>query len=141
MNVVKQRVGILVGLFVFALPASGHHTFPVFYNTSQKVEVEGEVTEILWSNPHVSFFVRTSDGEVWKIESNSVNQLQRKEITPDILRVGRVRVAGFPARNGDNGIYVSNLMLATGREEVLRPGVEPRWTPLRPESAGVAQQG
>jgi len=111
----------------------------MFYNTSQKVEVEGEVTEILWSNPHVSFFVRTSDGEVWKIESNSVNQLQRKEITPDILRVGRVRVAGFPARNGDNGIYVSNLMLATGREEVLRPGVEPRWTPLRPESAGVAQ--
>ena len=71
MNVVKQRVGILVGLFVFALPASGHHTFPVFYNTSQKVEVEGEVTEILWSNPHVSFFIRTSDGEDWKIESNS----------------------------------------------------------------------
>ncbi len=127
MNEVKQRIGILVGLFVFSLPASGHHTFPVFYNTSLISEMEGEVTEVLWSNPHVSFFLRTSDGEVWKIESNSVDQLARKAITPDVIRVGKVRVAGFPARNGDKGIYASNLMLAAGREEVLRPGVKPRW--------------
>ncbi len=136
MNVVEQRVGILVGLLVFSLPASGHHTFPVFYNTSLIFEVEGEVTEVLWSNPHVSFSLRTNDGEVWQIVSNSVNQLRRKAISPSVITVGKIKVAGFPARNGDKGIYASHLMLATGREELLRPGVEPRWVHQESVSEG-----
>ena len=139
MKVVEKKVGSLVGLFALSVPAFGHHTFAYSYNTSVIAEVEGNVTEVLWSNPHVSFVVETSDGEIWQIVSNSANQLERKSVTPDVLTAGTIKVAGFPARNGDTGLYTSHLLLASGREEVLRPGVDLRWTEPRAELAQVSQ--
>ncbi|MEE8094004.1 MAG: hypothetical protein V3T47_07190, partial [Gammaproteobacteria bacterium] len=68
------------------------------------------------------------EGEIWEIESNSIRGLERREISQDVIRVGtRFRLAGFPARNGSREMYTSNILLADGREVVLRPGSEPRW--------------
>ena len=116
--------------FALLLPltASGHHSFPEHFNTSQIAEIEGEVTDVRWANPHVSFTMRTEEGEIWEIESNSIRGLERREISQDVIRVGnRFRLAGFPARNGSREMYTSNILLADGREVVLRPGSEPRW--------------
>lgn len=139
MRAVNKMMGTFAGLLIFSSPAFSHHTFAYSYNTSVIVEVKGEVTEVSWNNPHVSFLIKTSSGEIWQIVSNSANQLARKEISPDTITVGTIKVAGFPARNGDSGLYTSHLMLATGREEVLRPGVLPRWTQPQSELARTAQ--
>ncbi len=123
-----SRLGFLAVALLLPLATSGHHSFPEHFNTSQIAEIEGEVTEVRWSNPHVSFTMRTVTGEIWKVESNSIRGLEEREISRDVIRVGnRFRLAGFPARDGSHELYTSNILLADGREVVLRPGSEPRW--------------
>ncbi|MGI9260129.1 MAG: DUF6152 family protein [Gammaproteobacteria bacterium] len=107
----------------------GHHTFGYVYNTSQYHEIEGEVIFVRWENPHILFNVRTDNGEVWEIESNSPGGMERRSLTREIISAGnRFRLAGFPARNGERGMHASNILLSDGREVVLRPGTGPRWT-------------
>ena len=109
-------------------PLNGHHTFAYVYNTSQVAEIEGEVIELEWENPHIQLRMRTDSGEVWSIESNSPAGMQRRTVNPDMVSVGsRFRLAGFPARDGSNGMHASNILFRDGREVVLRPGSEPRW--------------
>ncbi len=123
-----SRLSFLAVALLLPLATSGHHSFPEHFNTSQIAEIEGEVIEVRWSNPHVSFTMRTVTGEIWKVESNSIRGLEGREISRDVIRVGnRFRLAGFPARDGSHELYTSNILLADGREVVLRPGSEPRW--------------
>ncbi|MDE0001955.1 MAG: DUF6152 family protein [Rhodospirillaceae bacterium] len=113
------------------LPAAsiGHHTFAYTYNTSQVAEIAGEVIEVRWENPHVQFRMRTEDGEIWSIESNSPAGMQRRGIYPGMISAGsRFRLAGFPARDGGNGMHASNILLRDGTEIVLRPGSKPRFS-------------
>ena len=117
-------------LLATALPGTSiaHHTFAYDYNTSQVVEIVGEVIEVQWENPHIQFRMRTENGEVWSIESNSPAGMQRRTVSPEMVSVGsRFRLAGFPARDGSNGMHASNILLGDGREVVLRPGSQPRW--------------
>ena len=118
-----------VALAVAAPGASiGHHTFAYVYNTSQVREIAGEVIEVHWENPHIQFRIRTDGGEVWSIESNSPAGMQRRGVDPEMIGVSsRLRLAGFPARDGGNGMHASNILLHDGAEVVLRPGSKPRW--------------
>ncbi len=122
---------VVAGLFLAtAMPgaSTGHHTFAYDYNTSQVAEIVGEVIEVQWENPHIRLRVRTGNGEVWSIESNSPAGMQRRTVYPDMVGVGsRLRLAGFPARNGGNAMHASNILLGDGREVVLRPGSQRRW--------------
>ena len=125
--------------------AIGHHTFAYVYNTSLVAEIEGEVVELQWENPHIRFRVRTGNGEVWSIESNSPGGMERRAIRQEALGIGhRIRLAGFPARDGSLSIHASNILFMGGREVVLRPGSSPRWgstmnepSSLRPDAAGI----
>lgn len=106
-----------------------HHTFGYVYNTSQYHEIEGEVIFVRWESPHILFNMRTDNGEVWEVESNSPGSMERRSITRDIISEGnRFKLAGFPARNGERGMHASNILLSDGREVVLRPGSDARWT-------------
>lgn len=128
---------LLYPLFVL-MPnfALSHHAFPDTYNTSRVVEVLGRVIELDWSNPHVEWVVELPDGERWSIESNGIRSLARSGISRENVEVGtRLRVAGFPARNGDLSLYTTNLQLPDGAEFVLRPGSEPRWTHVSPAAS------
>lgn len=122
-------VGASLAMILGAAAAQAHHTFGYVYNTSRYHEIEGEVIFVRWENPHILFNMRTDDGEVWEIESNSPNGMERHSITRDVISAGnRFRLAGFPARNGERGMHASNILLPDGREVVLRPGTDPRWT-------------
>lgn len=128
-----RRTTRLTAVMVLAtvLPATsaGHHTFAYTYNTSQVAEIEGEVIELQWENPHVQFRMRTEDGEVWSVESNSPAGMQRRGIYLNMIGAGsRIRLAGFPARDGSNGMHASNILLRDGTEVVLRPGSKPRFS-------------
>ncbi len=124
-----RRAAIAVALASIPTMLFGHHSFPAFYNTSQVAEVLGQVVAVQWENPHVQFSIQTETGELWEIESNSIRGLQRAELSQSLIAVDtRLKVAGFPALNGETKMYSSNLLLPDGREIVLRPGSERRWT-------------
>lgn len=121
--IASAMLGLTPGL------AMTHHAFPDTYNTSQVVEVSGRVVDLDWTNPHVEWVIELADGNRWGVESNSVRSLERQGITASLIAVGsQLRVAGFPARNGDANLFTTNLQLPGGPEYVLRPGSEPRWT-------------
>ena len=123
-----QRVVPFLGVLLLPGLVFAHHTFGFIYNTSQVVEIEGEVTYVVWENPHILFQMRTDGGEAWSIESNSPNGMARRTLSRDVISVGNhFRLAGFPARDGSNGMHASNILLDDGREVVLRPGSKPRW--------------
>ena len=116
-------------LLALPQPSHAHHAFAGVFDMDNVTELEGEITRVMWRNPHVQFTVSTADGESWRVETNSVSIISRMDIGADLLGEGdRVTVAGFPARNGDLEMWTNNILLASGRELVTRPGVAPHWS-------------
>ena len=59
----------------------------------------------------------SGDLEHWDIEMTSLSTLRRRGIDGQVLDIGdTVRVAGNPAKDGSNQMYVRNLMIASGDE-------------------------
>ena len=97
------------------------------------IEIEGRLVEVAWQNPHVHFLVRTTDPSgkpvIWDIEANSLSIMRRTDATPETLKVGDViKVAGTPSRQNPTRMWAMNILAANGREIVLGPGIQPRWT-------------
>ncbi len=114
-----------------SLAAHAHHSVSAWFDTASMTEIEGEVTEYRWQNPHVMFTLRVADAEgggvLWDIETLSISGISRWGITQDLFKVGdRLRVAGNPARRSTNNIFVRNILLPGGREIVL--GGAARWS-------------
>jgi hypothetical protein len=103
----KSRILMLVAVMVLGAAgrAFAHHSFTAEYDSSQKISVEGVVTEMVWRNPH-SFMridVAGKDGATttWALEWGSVSQLSRDQITRTSLKPGdHIVVHGSPARDG-----------------------------------------
>jgi hypothetical protein len=124
-----MRVASLL-LAIAALPgsAAAHHSFFGRFDTQRVVELEGEVTEVLWRNPHAYFSLRV-DGVVWEIETSSLTVLKRLGIEEGMIRVGdRVRIAANPPTNAKKEMYARQVLLPDGRELLLNVNLQPRWT-------------
>ena len=112
---------VLAGLHSAAL---GHHA-PTPYHADQMGEIEGEITRVLWRNPHLRFTVRTEDENgdevLWQVESSPVSRLTRWGLTQEeILPMGvTVQVAGLPPRGDTPQMFGKNLLLPDGREVLL----------------------
>jgi len=123
-----STVASAAALLLCPMATSAHHAFAGVFDMNNLTEIEGQITELLWRNPHVRFSIRTDSGETWDIETNSVSIVRRMDISPELLSVGdTIIVAGFPERRGENAMWTNNVLLADGRELVTRPGVEPHW--------------
>jgi uncharacterized protein DUF6152 len=126
----------IVAGFAALLPLAGaahaHHSAAIF-DRSSIIELEGEITEVQWVNPHVRLKMRGAvpGGAVheWDIESNSVSIVSRFGLSGDMVPVGvRVKVAGNAARGRDDMLWITNLLLPDGREITFGGSVTPRWS-------------
>ncbi len=115
--------------------ASAHHSSTTFYDYDNFIEFEGEVTRVLWRNPHVQFSIMRTmeDGtrEEWLADSASVNSLQRGGFDRQLVSRGDVvRVYGPVSRQGLTAIRAVNLMLPSGEEYLMMAGqgVGFRWS-------------
>ena len=101
----------LVGLAVAAalvvalgLHASAHHSFAATYLEDQRVQIEGELVQFQFRNPHsfVHVMVKEKDGSMvrYGVEWGGTGQLGTTGVTRDTLRVGdHVIITGSPGRN------------------------------------------
>lgn len=108
---------------------SAHHAFSAEYDVNQQIELEGVVTRVEWTNPHVRFYVDVADGTGalinWDLELQSANTLRRAGWARDSLSAGdRVIVSVYLAKDGSNrGNARGNVTLADG--ELLFAGDPP----------------
>jgi len=91
----RTKFGILVaglGLFCLTVPALAHHGFDTEYDANKKVKLEGTVTQVAWTNPHMRVYVdvKGPDGKVtnWNLELTSPNSIRRAGWGPNDLKAG-----------------------------------------------------
>jgi hypothetical protein len=142
MHVVARSV-----LVALALPgvAAAHHSFFGRFDTQTLVELEGEVTDVLWRNPHAYFSV-LADGVLWEVETSSLTVLKRMGIEQGTIRVGdRIRIAANPPLGDKKEMYARHVLLADGRELLMNVGLTPRWaersSAVGDESLLMAREG
>jgi hypothetical protein len=121
-------------LCLLALPSSApaHHSQAEF-DRSAVTELEGEVVEVIWSNPHVGLKLRArvenGTEQLWHMEAADLISTVRRGV-PDRMGLvpgDRVRVAGWVSRRRPDRMIVTNVLAPTG-EEILLVRTEPRWS-------------
>jgi hypothetical protein len=122
------RTLLLVTAAVASGAATAHHSFFGRFDTLTLTELEGEVTEVLWRNPH-AYLTVSVDGVTWDVETSSLTVLKRMGIDEGTIRVGdRIRIAGNPPIGEKREMYARHMLLPDGRELLLNVGLKPRWT-------------
>ena len=126
-----KLLGLLLSLTASA--ALGHHSVSAYFDTSQVVEIQGELTDVRWRNPHVGFSidVRDESGEVtsWEISGTSLSHLGRLGLTADMFTLGEVvRFAGAPSRQAIPALQTSNVLMENGEEIALNTSGRMHWS-------------
>ena len=107
--------GLVVFLAAGAL-AIAHHGLAEFDQT-QKVTLEGTVTEFHFVNPHsvVEFEVKDDQGQVQKWQAEMTSPARLKGWTATSLEPGNVvTVTGYRAKSGALFLWVTDLSSSNG---------------------------
>jgi Family of unknown function (DUF6152) len=137
-HLLATRVRVAVALAVAGLPAGSvlaHHS-TAEYDSTSVVEAQGEVTKVLWANPHIRIEISTQrvDGvaQLWLLEGQNPTDLDRANVPRDIIKVGEtVKFAGNASTRRERRMYVTNVLLPDQTELVLRANAPVRWSPDR----------
>ena len=106
---------VLAGVVILGAPVLGHHSYASYYLEEDTIEVEGNVVEFQYRNPH-SFVNITGQEAFGKMKTYtaewaSISRLEREGITKETLRVGdTVRIWGAPPRDpNDPRIHLKRI--------------------------------
>ena len=134
MRVTGAAARILSVLTLSLAPAvaGAHHSFAIY--TDEITEIEGELLDIHWGNPHVLLTVRVAESGPdadWTLETGNPYVLTRRGLPRDLFQPGeRIRAAGRVHRAQAVQLWLHNLMLGDGQELLMIAGVEPRWNDI-----------
>ncbi len=106
---------LIAGLLVSGVAAYAHHSFTATYDEDAMVEIEGQLVQFLFRNPHSWVHVMAEDenGETvrYGVEWGGAGQLAGGGVTRSTLRPGdHVIITGNPGRNpADHRIRMRSL--------------------------------
>ena len=116
---------VLAVFVASVIPATAHHSNPLYFDMSTAITLEGQVLRMEWINPHILLFLQTKNEkgelETWIIQgatpSNAIRQMgtAKDRIKPGISIAARV----FPPRNP---LYVNDakVVLPTHPEDARK---------------------
>lgn len=101
--------------------ATAHHSFALFDQT-RTITVKGVVERFAWTNPHITIYLDAPGppAQRYKIETGSVNALQRTGWSADSVKAGESAEVSFkPLKNGEPGgllveIKIGDVVLSGG---------------------------
>lgn len=103
----------LLTLLVLSLNISAHHS--TAHYAADSTELEGEITDIRWVNPHIMYTLKTADERMVRMESGSVYYLERAGFSSDSLKVGdRVTAIGRVSTRGDTDMLLNRVVMENG---------------------------
>ena len=106
---------VLIGVVTLGAPVLGHHSFSAYYLEEDTIEVEGDIVEFQYKNPHSWVHLTGQDAlgkpKTYAAEWASISRLERDGITKDTLRAGdNVRIWAAPPRDpNDNRIHLKRI--------------------------------
>ena len=125
---------VLLAVLISA-PVPAHHgsvTNPLLYFSDELAELEGELTDVFWHNPHTRARLSVADDNggatIWELEfAPWPRHFEAMGLTPEDF-LGRVKVAGYVSRREPDALGVLNFLLPDGREYVQGRNAELRWS-------------
>jgi len=144
-NLVTRHDLWTAALMLFsAMTAWAHHSFAGQFDPNGSMEIEGELIEIRFTNPHGLLKVRTVDqGKVviWELETAGASQMVRSGVQKEYLKVGdKVRAAGWPPVTAKREMHATNLLTPSGRELILFRGATPKFANIATGSYDYARK-
>ena len=118
---IMRRLAIAVtaalAVVVIASPrAAAHHSFAVVYLEQDTIEIEGDVVEFQYKNPHAWIFVQGTERpgdqpRIYAAEWVSVSQLDRAGIPKNFFKPGdSLRIWASPNKNpSDNRVRLKRM--------------------------------
>ena len=106
---------VLCGVAIPCAPLMGHHSFAVSYIEGDTIEVEGDIVEFRYQNPHSWIHIVGQEPfgkpKDYAVEWASTSQLERNGITKNTLKFGdSVRIWASPSRDpNDNHIRLKRI--------------------------------
>jgi Family of unknown function (DUF6152) len=120
--------GVLVAYACLAGVAAAHHSLAAEFDTRKLIHLEGVVSRIDWSNPHiyVSVDVKEPGGKVatWRLECVPTAMARKAGITKTQLfgEGGTVQVEAYPARDGTPQLgYLARISYPDGHHFQFGP--------------------
>jgi hypothetical protein len=118
---------IVLGLMIVAtiiaagMPLMAHHSFAAEFDNSKIVKMNGIVTKIDWTNPHVWFYMDVKDesGKItnWGFEMGPPHLLQGGGWTRTTMKLGdQIHVEGSAAKNGSNRANARSVTTPDGKK-------------------------
>lgn len=134
-----RRFALAVAVWLAAAPGAAHHG-AFQYEFGRTVQVEGEVTEYHWRNPHAFVYLRTRDADgtegTFVIEAEGPSGLTPLGVNAQSIRPGDYVVAVvFPHRSDPHAGLGRELIKADGEVVPLHPRFVP---PGADRATGVA---
>ncbi|MDR2216301.1 MAG: hypothetical protein LBE59_10760 [Nevskiaceae bacterium] len=104
-----KRALLVAGLSAgVAGAALAHHSFAAQYDSKKPVSMNGAVTKVEWTNPHVYLYIdvtdpKTNKVENWGFEMGPPHMLQRAGWKRNSLAIGEaITIDGWAARDGSH---------------------------------------
>jgi hypothetical protein len=108
-------------------PVAAHHGFESEYDANKHVKLEGVVTQVTWSNPHMRVYIDVTgpEGKVtnWNMEMTSPNTIIRQGWGPNDLKAGeRVIFTGFAGKVVESRGSLEMIMKKSDMKPLFGPG-------------------
>ena len=124
-NMKTKTALIALSAICLTTGVSAHHgsvTNGSLYRAEELIQLEGEITEVFWQNPHVRGKMKIENDsrneEIWEVEfaGGPRNWERRGMVADDFL--GSVKVAGYVSRRNSQGLGVVHMLFPSGQEFV-----------------------
>ena len=98
------RMAVLAVVIASGIPATAHHSNPLFFDMSKAITLEGTILRLEWINPHVLLFLQSKnekgDLETWILQGASLNNANRQVGLKERLQPGiSIAARVWPPRN------------------------------------------
>ncbi len=85
-------IAVLAGVVASGIPATAHHSNPLYFDMTKAITLEGEVLRLEWINPHILLFLQSKnekgEPETWILQGTSLNNAMRQVGLKERLQPG-----------------------------------------------------